>query len=163
MQSRDRSLLGEILPPEERAIEKVVARYLRVAPAVTRFARSLCGNEELRVLLGADSSSSATQIVINPGVFQAAYSRSAPVTPSEVALASALHEVVHLVSTDLEEKRPLPEHWFGETADLADGDFSLLDALSRAGARRLKVCSSPLRTPGKNAKVWICIRELSQF
>ena len=135
MQSRDRSLLGEILPPEERAIEKVVARYLRVAPAVTRFARSFCGNDELRVVLGADSSSSLKQIVISPGVFQAAYARSAPVTPSEVALASALHEIVHLVSTDLEEKRPLPDHWFGETADVTDGEFNLLDALGRAGGK----------------------------
>lgn len=86
-------------------------------------------------MLGADASSSANQIVINPGVFQAAYSRMAPVTPSEVALASALHEVVHLVSTDLEEKRPLPAEWFGETVDIADGDFNLLDALGRAGGK----------------------------
>jgi len=34
---REASLLTEILPPEERAIEAVVARYQRVAPAVTRW------------------------------------------------------------------------------------------------------------------------------
>ena len=42
------------------------------------------------------------------------------VTPDEVAIASALHEVMHLVSTNLDEKRPLPEGWpvDGEPADV---------------------------------------------
>lgn len=130
---RDRSMLTEILPPEERAIEKVVERYQRVAPAVTRFARTLCGNQELRVRLGSEAKSSPNEIVVNPGIFQAAYSRSAPVTPEEVALASALHEVVHLVSTNLDERRPLPRQWFAENDEIPEGEFDLLDALGRAG------------------------------
>ncbi len=134
MQSRDRSLLGEILPAEERAIEAVVARYQRVAPAVTRFARSLCGNEQLRVRLGAETSSGQDEVVVNPGVFQAAYTRQAPVTPDEVALASALHEVVHLVSTDLEERRPIPSAWLGDGNEV-EGEFDLLEALNRAGGK----------------------------
>ncbi len=133
MSSRQSSLLTEILPPEDRAIEQVVARYQRVAGAVTRFARSLCGNDELRVRLGSDAASSENEVVVNPGIFQAAYARRAPVTPDEVALASALHEVVHLVSTDLEERRPLPPEWFSDDEELAGGDFDLLDALVRAG------------------------------
>ncbi len=130
---RDRSMLTEILPPEDRAIEKVVERYQRVAPAVTRFARTLCGNQELRVRLGSEAKSSENEIVVNPGIFQAAYSRRAPVTPEEVALASALHEVVHLVSTNLDERRPLPREWFSESDEIPDGEFDLLDALGRAG------------------------------
>ncbi len=108
MRPREHSILSEILPPEERVIEAVVARYQRVAPAVTRFARSLAGNDELRVRLGAEASAGANDVVLDPGVFQAAYARSAPVTPEEVALASALHEVVHLISTDFEDRRPIP-------------------------------------------------------
>ena len=98
MRSRDEAVLTEILPPEERAVEAVVARYQRVAPAVTRFARSLAGDEELRVRLGSRSSASPGEIVMDPGVFQAAYARRAPVTPVEVALAAALHEAVHLIA-----------------------------------------------------------------
>ena len=82
MRDRDQSVLNEILPPEERAIEAVVARYQRVAPAVTRFARSLSGNDELQVRLGTQAASTDDTIVIDPGVFQTAYARSAPVTPS---------------------------------------------------------------------------------
>lgn len=108
MRVRDESVLHEILPPEERAIEAVVARYQRVAPAVTRFARSLAGTDELSVRLGTQETSTPNTIVLDPGVFQAAYSRSAPVTPAEVALTSALHEVIHLIATDLEEERPIP-------------------------------------------------------
>jgi hypothetical protein len=100
-----------VLPPEERAIEAIVARYQRVAPAVTRFARTLAGDDELRVRLGSQASASPGEIVIDPGVFQAAYARSAPVTPTEVALTSALHEAVHLIATDLDEERPIPESW----------------------------------------------------
>ena len=48
MRKRDESVLHEVLPPEERAIEAIVARYQRVAPAVTRFARTLAGNDELQ-------------------------------------------------------------------------------------------------------------------
>ena len=114
MRERDQSILSEVLPPEDRVIEAVVARYQRVAPAVTRFARTLSGNERLNVRLGSQASSSADDIVIDPGVFQAAYSRAAPVTPTEVALASALHEAVHLVATDFEERRPIPASWIPE-------------------------------------------------
>ncbi len=129
----DRSYLSEILPPEARAIEEVVSRYQRVAGAVTRFARSLAGSDDLAVRIGADASSSETEIIIDPGVFQAAYARRAPVTPAEVALASALHEVVHLVSSDFDERRQLPPEWFGPKADVPEGEFELLDALGRAG------------------------------
>lgn len=111
MRERDESVLHEILPPEERAIEAVVARYQRVAPAVTRFARSLAGNEELQVRLGTQAASTTETIVIDPRSFQTAYARSAPVTPAEVALTSALHEVIHLIATDLDEERPIPKEW----------------------------------------------------
>ncbi|NND84456.1 MAG: hypothetical protein HKN46_04845 [Acidimicrobiia bacterium] len=131
----DRSYLSEILPPEERAIEDVVARYQRVAGAVTRFARTLAGNDELAVRIGADARSSDDEVIVDPGVFQAAYSRRAPVTPDEVALASALHEVVHLVSSDFDERRELPREWFGPNTDIPDGDFELLDGLNRAGGQ----------------------------
>jgi hypothetical protein len=116
MRDRDQSILREVLPPEERVIEAVVARYQRVAPAVTRFARTLSGNENLNVRLGSQAAASGDDIVIDPGVFQAAYSRSAPVTPTEVALASALHEAVHLVATNFEERRPIPRSWLPERA-----------------------------------------------
>jgi hypothetical protein len=111
MRDSDQSVLNEILPPEERAIEAVVARYQRVAPAVTRFARTLSGNDELTVRLGTQATSTPDTIVLDPGVFQTAYARSAPVTPSEVALTSALHEVIHLIATDLDEERPIPKEW----------------------------------------------------
>ncbi|MGI9667325.1 MAG: hypothetical protein ACR2N2_09510 [Acidimicrobiia bacterium] len=124
MRERDQSVLNEILPPEDRAIEAVVARYQRVAPAVTRFARSLSGNEELQVRLGTQAASTAETIVLDPGVFQTAYARSAPVTPSEVALTSALHEVIHLIATDLDEERPIPKEWraFQETSEEPEED-----------------------------------------
>ena len=82
MRAHDETFLREVLPPEERVIEAVVARYQRVAPAITRFARSIAGNDELRVRLGSQASASKDEIVIDPGVFQAAYARSAPVTPT---------------------------------------------------------------------------------
>ena len=127
-------MLTEILPPEERAIEAVVARYQRVAPAVTRFARSLSGDEHLRIRLGSQASAAPGEIVVDPAVFQAAYARQAPVTPSEVALASALHEVVHLTATSLEERRPLPPEWFPDLDEpLPEDPVPLLDALDRAG------------------------------
>lgn len=91
-----------------------MARYQRVAPAVTRFARTLAENDDLTVRLGSQATASGDDIVIDPGVFQAAYARSAPVTPTEVALASALHEAVHLVATDFEERRPIPPSWLPE-------------------------------------------------
>lgn len=128
------TVLTEILPPEERAVEAVVARYQRVAPAVTRFARSIAADETLRLRLGSHTSAGAGEIVMDPGVFQAAYARRAPVTPAEVALASALHEAVHLVSTDLDEARPLPEEWFPDLEKpLPEDPVMLLDALDRAG------------------------------
>ena len=128
------SLLTEILAPEERAIEAVVGRYQRVAGAVTRVARTLTGREDLRVVLGSSSQSSEMEVVIDPGLFQAAYGRRAPVTPEETALASALHEVVHLVSSDFDERRTIPREWFPEEADEPDdGETPLLEALDRAG------------------------------
>jgi hypothetical protein len=141
MRGRDQTMLDEMLRPEDRAVEAVVARYQRVAPAITRFARTLSGNPELRVRLGSDSAASADEIVCDPRVFQAAYNRNAPVTPDEVALASALHEVVHLVATDLDERRALPEDWPRSSSEAASGsippettdDLDLLTALERAG------------------------------
>ena len=134
MRRREEPLLTEILPAEERAVEAVVARYQRVAPAVTRFARSLAGNEDLRVRLGSRTAASSGEIVMDPGVFQAAYTRRAPVTASEVALAAALHEAVHLVATDLDEPRPLPQEWFPDaTEPLPDTPVGLLTALDHAG------------------------------
>jgi len=134
VRGRDEALLSEILPPEERVIEAVVGRYQRVAPAVTRFARSLAGDDHLRVRLGSHASAESGEVVVDPGIFQAAYARQAPVTPGEVALASALHEVVHLVATDFEERRPLPVEWFPDADEpLPDDPVALLDALQRAG------------------------------
>jgi hypothetical protein len=104
--SRRPTSLHDLLRPDERAIEAVVARYQKVAPAVTRFARSLSGNDKLRVVLGPESAASADEVVCDPRLFQAAANRAAPVTADEMALASALHEVVHLVSTDLETDDP---------------------------------------------------------
>ncbi|HLU52000.1 MAG TPA: hypothetical protein VK011_00210 [Acidimicrobiia bacterium] len=128
------TMLEDLLRPEDRAVEAVVARYQRVAPAITRFARSLSGNQELLVRLGSEPASSPTEIVCDPRVFQAAYNRNAPVTPDEVALASALHEVVHLVSTDLDERRPIPGDWPRITeGPLPEEDLDLLTALERAG------------------------------
>jgi hypothetical protein len=117
MRDRSQSVLNEVLPPDERVIEAVVARYQRVAPAVTRFARTLSGNDELTVRLGSQAGASENEIIIDPGVFRAAYARSAPVTPTEVALASALHEAVHLVATDFEERRPIPAAWLPRNVD----------------------------------------------
>ena len=129
---REEPLLTEILPAEERAIEAVVARYQRVAPAVTRFARSLAGHDDLRVRLGSRTSAGPGEIVMDPGVFQAAYTRRAPVTPSEVALAAALHEAVHLVATDFDEPRPIPPEWFPHhTEPMPEEPVSLLEALDR--------------------------------
>ncbi len=136
MPGRDEAVLAEILPPEERAIEAVVARYQRVAPAVTRFARSLAEDDALRVRLGSHASAGGGEIVLDPGVFQAAYARSAPVTPAEVALASALHETVHMVVTDLDEERPLPEEWFPDSDEpVPEEPVALLEALGRAGGQ----------------------------
>lgn len=126
------SMLTEILPPEERAIESIVSRYTRVSGAVTRFARSLSGNEKLSIRVGSGASASEDEIILDPGVFQAAYTRRAPVTPSEVALASALHECVHLVSSDFEEARKLDPSWFSDENEVVPGTFTLLDALYRA-------------------------------
>jgi hypothetical protein len=122
MRAHDESLLQEILPPEDRVIEAVVARYQRVAPAVTRFARSIAGNDDLRVRLGSRASASKDEIIIDPGVFQAAYARSAPVTPTEVALTSALHEAIHLIATDFDDARPIPESWLAHRRSLDAGD-----------------------------------------
>jgi hypothetical protein len=135
MRRSDQTVLSEVLPPEERAIEAVVARYQRVAGAVTRFARTLSGNEALHVRLGTRSAASRDEVVVDPGVFQAAYSRAAPVTASEVALVSALHEVVHLVATSFEDRRALPREWFPDDyqGELPPDEVSLLEALREAG------------------------------
>lgn len=130
MRARHETVLREMLRPAEGAIEAVVARYQRVAPAVTRFARTLSGNDRLRVRLGPESSSSPEEVVCDPRLFQAAYNRDAPVTPDEVALASALHEVVHLVSTDLDEPRPVPQGWPGAPSE---EPVDLLTALQQRG------------------------------
>jgi hypothetical protein len=137
MRQRDETVLHEILPPEERVIEAVVARYQRVAPAVTRFARAMAGNDALRVRLGSQAATGAGtgEIIIDPGVFQAAYARSAPVTPTEVALTSALHEVVHLIATDLDEERPIPKAWRAHQQARVEGAEAepIGDALSLFG------------------------------
>lgn len=132
MRARTETVLRDMLRPEEGAIEQVVARYQRVSPAVTRFARSLSGNPQLRVRLGSESASGTDEIVCDPRLFQAAYNRSAPVTPDEVAIASALHEVVHLVSTDLDEKRAYPSDWPSEV-ETDETPVDLLKALGAAG------------------------------
>ncbi|MDX1447934.1 MAG: hypothetical protein R3246_02630 [Acidimicrobiia bacterium] len=132
MRARSETVLRDLLPAEEAAIEQVVARYQRVSPAVTRFARSLSGNPQLRVRLGAEAAAGPEEIVCDPRLFQAAYNRNAPVTADEVAIASALHEVVHLVSTDLDEKRVYPSEWPSEK-ETGDTPVDLLSALERAG------------------------------
>ena len=132
MRARTETVLRDMLRPEEGAIEQVVARYQRVSPAITRFARSLSGNPQLRVRLGSESAAGADEIVCDPRLFQAAYNRSAPVTPDEVAIASALHEVVHLVSTDLDEKRAYPAEWPSDV-ETDDTPVDLLRALTTAG------------------------------
>ncbi|MGI8517687.1 MAG: hypothetical protein ACR2ME_05020, partial [Acidimicrobiia bacterium] len=111
-------MLRDLLPAEEQAIEAVVARYQAVAPAVTRFARSLANNPKLRVVLGPEAAVTEDEVVCDPRLFQAATNREAPVTAPEMALASAMHEVVHLLSTNLDE--PI-------------GDDDLLEFLAREG------------------------------
>lgn len=158
MRDTDQAMLNEILPAEERLIEAVVARYQRVAPAVTRFARSLSGDEALRVRLGSHASAEPGEIVLDPGVFQAAYARSAPVTPDEVALATALHEAVHMVATDFDEPRPLPAEWFPEDeGPIPDDPVPLLDALGRAGgpaAEALFLVVEDARQESRNLTVY---------
>ncbi|MEA1903090.1 MAG: hypothetical protein U9N56_06155 [Actinomycetota bacterium] len=131
VRGREQTFLADLIGPEDRAIEAVVSRYQRVAPAVTRLARSLSENPNLRVRLGAEAAASPDEIVCDPRIFQAAYHRNAPVTPDEVALASALHEVMHLVSSNFDEERPLPDGWPIE-GELAQGvELDLLTALER--------------------------------
>ena len=131
MRGRDQTFLGDLIGPEDRAIEAVVARYQKVAPAVTRLARALSDNPGLRVRLGSESAASADEVVCDPRIFQAAYHRNAPVTPDEVALASALHEVLHLVSTNLDQVRPLPDSWPIEAPVAEGAELDLLTALER--------------------------------
>ena len=147
MRDRDQSVLNEILPPEERAIEAVVARYQRVAPAVTRFARSLSGNEELQVRLGTQAASTDDTIILDPGVFQTAYARSAPVTPSEVALTSALHEVIHLIATDFDEERPIPKEWRAFQPESEEDDGDLEQAMVPVGLFQLGEMDEDLVRP----------------
>ena len=129
MRGRDQTLLSELISPEDIAIESVVARYQRVAPAVTRFARTLSKNPNLRVRLGSEAAAAEDEVVCDPRIFQAAYHRNAPVTPDEVALASALHEVMHLVTTNFDEKRPIPEGWPVEGEVIPEAEVDLLTAL----------------------------------
>ena len=131
MRGRDQTFLTDLIRPEDQAIEAVVSRYQRVAPAVTRFARSLSNNPNLRVRLGSEASASADEVVCDPRIFQAAYHRNAPVTPDEVAIASALHEVMHLVSTNFDEPRDQPEGWPIEGEPIPEGKVDLLTALER--------------------------------
>ncbi len=132
MRGRDQTFLTDLIGPEDQAIEAVVSRYQRVAPAVTRFARSLANNPNLRVRLGSEAAASSDEVVCDPRIFQAAYHRNAPVTPDEVAIASALHEVMHLVSTNLDEVRELPEGWPIEGEVVApEAKLDLLTALER--------------------------------
>jgi hypothetical protein len=131
VRGRDQTFLTNLIGPQDLAIEAVVGRYQKVAPAVTRLARSLSHNPNLRVRLGPESTASADEIVCDPRIFQAAYHRNAPVTPDEVALASALHEVLHLVTTNLEDKRALPDGWPVTGDTVPDAEMDLLTALER--------------------------------
>ena len=131
MRAREQTFLTDLIGPEDQAIEAVVSRYQRVAPAVTRLARSLSDNPNLRVRLGSEAAASEDEIVCDPRIFQAAYHRNAPVTPDEVALASALHEVMHLVSTNLDEVRELPDDWPIEGPVGEGVELDLLTALER--------------------------------
>lgn len=131
MRGRDQTFLTDLIGPEDQAIEAVVGRYQRVAPAVTRLARSLSENPELQVRLGPESSASSNEIICDPRIFQAAYHRNAPVTPDEVALASALHEVMHLVSTNLDEERTIPDDWPVDSDLSRDVELDLLSALEK--------------------------------
>jgi hypothetical protein len=98
---------------------------------VTRLARSLSENPNLRVRLGSEAAASVDEVVCDPRIFQAAYHRNAPVTPDEVALASALHEVLHLVSSHFDEVRELPDGWPID-GELAEGvQVDVLTALER--------------------------------
>ena len=133
MRAREQTFLSDLIGPGDQAIEAVVGRYQRVAPAVTRLARSLSENPNLKVRLGPESSASPDEIVCDPRIFQAAYHRNAPVTPDEVALASALHEVLHLVSTNLDEVREVPPDWpvAGDQDRAVPMEADLLTALER--------------------------------
>ena len=131
MRGRDQTFLTDLIGPEDQAIEAVVGRYQRVAPAVTRLARSLSDNPNLQVRLGSESSASSNEIICDPRIFQAAYHRNAPVTPDEVALASALHEVMHLVSTNLDEERTIPDDWPVDSDVRRDLELDLLTALEK--------------------------------
>lgn len=133
MRARSQTFLTDLIGPEDQAIEAVVGRYQRVAPAVTRLARGLSENPNLRVRLGPQAAAGEDEIVCDPRIFQAAYHRNAPVTPDEVALASALHEVLHLVSTNLDEARPLPEGWPVEGKVGDEVELDLLAALEHTG------------------------------
>ncbi len=134
MRGREQTLLSDMIGPEDRAIEAVVSRYQRVAPAVTRLARSLSSNPTLRVRLGSEAAASDEEIVCDPRIFQAAYHRNAPVTPDEVALASAFHEVMHLVTTNLDLSRELPDDWPIEGERPPPGtEVDLLTAMNLTG------------------------------
>ena len=140
MATRPATVLRRFLSAEETTIEEVVNRYQRVAPAITRFARTLSGDPELRVRLGSYSRQAPGEVVCDPRLFQTAYHRRAPVTPEEVAVASALHEVVHLISSRFDEKRPVPLHWshlLGEEASRPtpppERSVDVLSALEETG------------------------------
>jgi len=125
----------------------VVARYQRVAPAITRFARSLSGNDELQVRLGTQATATENTIILDPGVFQSAYARSAPVTPSEVALTSALHEVIHLIATDLDEERPIPKEWHAFRPEIDEDEAGSEKAMVPVGLFQLGEMEEDLIRP----------------
>lgn len=140
MAKSSRTVLRRLLSHEETGIEEVVGRYQRVAPAITRFARTLSEDPDLTVRLGSFSHTVPGEVVCDPRLFQAAYQRRAPVTPEEVAVASALHEVVHLLSSRFEDCRPVPAHWptmLGRRSTLprlgAPEPVDLLTALEETG------------------------------
>ena len=85
---------------------------------------------ESEVRLGSEAAASADEVVCDPRIFQAAYHRNAPVTPDEVAIASALHEVMHLVSTNLDESRA-PRRLADRGEIAPDAKVDLLTALER--------------------------------
>ena len=131
MRGRDQTFLTDLIRPEDQAIEAVVSRYQRVAPAVTRFARSLSNNPKLRVRLRLGGLGVRRRGGVRPPDLPGRLPPQRPVTPDEVAIASALHEVMHLVSTNFDEPRDQPEGWPIEGEPLPEGKVDLLTALER--------------------------------
>ena len=170
MATRPATVLRRFLSAEETTIEEVVNRYQRVAPAITRFARTLSGDLELRVRLGSYSSHAPGEVVCDPRLFQTAYHRRAPVTPEEVAVASALHEVVHLISSRFDEKRPVPLHWshlLGEEASRPtpppERPVDVLSALEETGGELAALLFFALEDAARNNAGWSTIPAPGRF